>query len=118
LAYLFFFKERPEESSRLDGLVTTEPLYRMDADPHDADAARAPAEGVVVELQSGGLQRYTETGPKGQFVFDGLRGGDYSLSVFSHEYPLKTDLLAGPQSVHVNAKSCATQMLQVIPKSN
>lgn len=118
LAYLFFFKDRPEESSRLDGLVTSEPLYRIETDPHNANAVRAPAEGAVVELQSGGLQRYTETDPQGQFVFDGLRGGDYSLSVFSHEYPLKTDLLAGPQSVHVNAKSCATQLLQVIPKTN
>jgi hypothetical protein len=110
LAYLFFYKNFPEESARVEGAVTAPPP----SPPNNAparDFPRVPVPGAVIQLQFPNGIRYAESGPDGQFVFDGLRGGEYTLSAFAHGYPLETDLLAGPQTFRLNAKGCARQVL-------
>jgi hypothetical protein len=50
LSYLFFYKDHPEESARLEGFTTTE---RLDFDPlHDPETVKSPVAGVIVELKS------------------------------------------------------------------
>jgi hypothetical protein len=116
LSYLFFYKDHPEESARLDGFVTTDELYQTGLDRmHDLVSVKSPAPGVIVELRSDRMTRYAEANDRGRFVFDGLREGDYNLSAFAHGYPTETKLLGGPQAFHIAPKSCARQVL-LLPK--
>jgi hypothetical protein len=116
LTYLFFYKNRPEESARLDGFATMDTLFQTNLDRmHDPDAVKAPAAGVVIELQSDRLMRHAESDQNGKFVFDGLREGDYKVSAFAPGYPLVTKLLTGPEAFHVAPKSCLRQVL-LLPK--
>ena len=48
---------------------------------------------------------------RGRFVFDGLSGGDYELSVFSKGFPQDARRLTDPKTVHVEEKSCASVVL-------
>jgi hypothetical protein len=116
LTYLLVYKDRPEESTRLEGFTTTDEYYQLGFDNmHDPETTKAPVAGVIVELQSDRLTRYAESDSKGRFVFDGLRAGDYKVSAFARGYPVETRLLAGPQAFHITPKSCARQVL-LLPK--
>lgn len=115
LAYLFFYKDHPEESARLEGFTTTE---RLDFDAlHDPESVKSPVAGIIVELKSDGLRHYAQSDKKGRFLFDGLPGGDYQVSAFASGYPLNAQLLAGPKPLHIKAKSCARQIL-LLPKKD
>lgn len=118
LTYLFFYKNNPKASTRLEGFTTMDELYRVGFDRmHDPRSIRAPVTGVVVELQSAGLTRFTESDGNGRFVFDGLPEGDYQLSAYAAGYPVDAQLLAGPQPFRVAAKSCSLQVL-LLPKEH
>lgn len=118
LAYLFFYKEQPEASTRIEGFATTDELYRLTLDRlHDPESIQSPVAGVVVELQSGRLTRFTETDRNGRFVFDGLPEGDYKLSAYAAGYPVNATLVAGPQAFHAEAKSCGLQVM-LLPKQH
>jgi hypothetical protein len=118
LAFLFFYKDQPDASSRLEGFATTDELYRMTFDRvHNPESIRAPVAGAVIELQSTGLTRFAETDRTGRFVFDGLRAGNYQVSAYAAGYPVNPHLLAGPQTVRVDAKSCPVQVL-LLPKES
>ena len=69
--------------------------------------------GLILELKSSQGRRYAESDRDGRFVFDGLAGGEYSVSVFDTGYPDKVKLLAGPTRVAVEKKGCASQILLV-----
>jgi hypothetical protein len=112
LAYLFFYRNGGDESARLDGFVTSDGFYQRDLDKaHDPEKVKLPAPGVVLELKSGQARRYTQSDRDGRFVFDGLAGGEYSVSVFDAGYPELVKLLAGPAKVQVEKKGCASEML-------
>jgi hypothetical protein len=115
LAYLFFLKNDPDHSSRIEGFVTTNELYQADYDKlHDAEKVKGPVAGVMIGLEAAGVRRYVKSTDSGRFVFDGLGAGEYKLSVFSGEYPREVQLLAGPKIVSVEAKGCATQIMLVV----
>ena len=69
----------------------------------------------MIALESANLRRYIRSSEAGRFVFDGLAAGDYTISVFSGEYPREVQILAGPKPVRVEEKSCATQIM-LLPK--
>jgi len=116
LTYLLVYKDRPEESARLEGFTTTDEYYQLGFDQmHDPETTKAPVAGVIVELQSDRLTRYAESDRNGRFVFDGLRGGDYKVSAFARGYPVDMQLLAGPERFHIEQKGCARQVL-LLPK--
>jgi hypothetical protein len=116
LAYLFFYQNGGDESARLEGFVTSDELYQRDLDKaHDPEKVKLPAPGVILELNSGHGRRYTQTDRDGRFVFDGLAGGEYSVSVFDAGYPELVKLLAGPARVQVEKQGCASQIL-LVPK--
>ena len=82
---------------------------------HDPEKVKLPAPGAILELQSGQSRRYTQSDRDGRFIFDGLVGGEYSVSVFDAGYPEQVELLAGPTRVHVEKKGCASQIF-LVPK--
>jgi hypothetical protein len=116
LAYLYFFQNGGDESARLEGFVTSDELYQRELDKaHDPERVKLPASGAILELDSGHGRRYTQSDRDGRFVFDGLAGGEYSVSVFDAGYPEQVKLLTGPTRVQVEKKGCASQML-LVPK--
>jgi hypothetical protein len=116
LAYLFFYRNGGDESARLEGFVTSDEFYQRDLDKaHDPEKVKLPAPGVILELSSGQNRRYTQSDRGGRFVFDGLAGGKYSVSVFDAGYPEQVKLLAGPARVQVEKKGCASEIL-LVPK--
>jgi hypothetical protein len=116
LAYLYFYKDQPEASSRLEGLATSDWKSQLAINPmRDLAAIGSPSAALVFQLQSDRLTRYAESDANGRFVFDGLPEGDYHLSVFASGYPKTNQLLAGPRTLHLKEKSCARQIF-VLPK--
>ena len=112
LAYLYFFQNGGDESARLEGFVTADQFYQRDLDrAHDPERVKLPSPGVILELNSGQSRRYAQSDRDGRFVFDGLAGGEYSVSVFDAGYPEQVRLLAGPAKVQVEKKGCASEML-------
>jgi hypothetical protein len=121
LAYLYFYKQHPEESTRIDGYATTNPRYRLDFNPLHPERIQPLIRNVIIELKSSelkssglrsnDLRRFTETDQNGHFVFDGLPEGDYTLTAYDSDYPKGKELLPDPQPVHLQPKSCSLQIL-------
>jgi hypothetical protein len=115
LAYLFFYKQDRERSSRLEGFTTTDVHAQFDFDPlRQPRSIRSPVTDVVVELRADGLTRYAQPDTSGKFYFDGLTGGDYQVSAFAAGYPANRKLLAGPRQLQIKEKACVNQIL-VLP---
>jgi hypothetical protein len=111
LAYLFFYKNQPEESSRLEGFATSDRKSQLAIDPlHEPAGIGSPVAGVILQLKSDRLTRYAESDAGGRFVFDGLPEANYELSVFASGYPKTNQLLAGPRRLNIKDKSCARQI--------
>jgi hypothetical protein len=116
LAYLFFLKNDPANSTRVEGFTTTNELYQADFDKlHDPEKVKRPVAGVMLALESASGRRYVKSNDAGRFVFDGLAAGDYKLSVYGGEYPREVQLLSGPKTFKAEAKSCTTQIM-LLPK--
>jgi len=111
LSYLYFYKEHPEASTRIDGYATTNARYLADFDAAHPETLRQTAPNAIVALQSGGLTRVAEADEKGHFVFDGLAEGDYQLRAYTSAYPLLVQTLAEPPPFHLAAKSCSLKIL-------
>ncbi len=115
LAYLFFYKDQREESARVEGFATTDGLNQLNFD-HLHGAIRSPVAGATIGLKSDKMERFTRADQSGRFVFDGLSEGDYKLSALVGGSPLNMQVLAGPQPIHVEEKSCVEQIL-LMPKA-
>ena len=116
LAYLYFYKNQPEESSRLEGFVTSDRQSQLAIDPlREPAAIGSPVAGIVLQLKSDKLTRYAESESTGRFLFDGLPEGNYELSVFAKGYPKTNQLLAGPRRLRIKEQSCGRQVF-VLPK--
>lgn len=116
LTYLYFYKNQPEASSRLDGFATSDRRSQLVIDPlHEPTAIGSPVSGVILQLQADQFTRYAESDSNGRFLFDGLPNGSYQLSVFAPGYPKPTNLLSGPRRLIVREKSCVRQVF-VLPK--
>jgi hypothetical protein len=100
-------------ASRIEGSVTT---AAMKNPANRLDGASIPAEGLVVGLTWSGGARYMLSRADGWFVFDGLAGGRYHLSVYDKAFPDKVTILAGPQKVDIAQRSCASPVLFVEQK--
>jgi hypothetical protein len=117
LAYLFFYKNQPEASSRLEGFTTSDRKSQLAMDPmHEPAVIGAPVAGAILQLKSDRLTRYAESDAGGRFLFDGLPEANYELSVFASGYPKTNQLLAGPRRLRIKEKSCARQIF-VLPKT-
>ncbi len=115
LAYLLAYKDDPKRA-RLEGYASFDPSNQMNPNRlGERDSIKAPAPGVLVELKSGALTRYAESGPNGKFLFDRLPEETYKLSAYDDGFPLTSQVLAGPETLRIAAGSCAHRLL-VIPR--
>ena len=112
LAYLSFYKDRKNPAGRVQGFTTYDLQYQ--AHPRPAERIALPAEGLIVELKSNRGPRYIPTNQFGQFVFDGLDAGDYTLSAYAAGFPDTRKVLAGPHPFHLESRACSTQILPVL----
>lgn len=115
IAYLSFYKDRKNPAGRIQGFTTYDLQYQ--AHPREAERVGLPAEGLVVELKSNRGSRYTTTGQFGQFVFDGLDAGDYSLSAYAAGFPDTKNVLSGPRPFQLEARACSTQILLILKEA-
>jgi len=111
LAYLFFYRDN-DDAGRLEGFVTSDPLYQRDWDrTGDPQSIGSPSSEAVVELVSKNGARYTTTDAGGRFLFDGLAEGTYQVSVYAKGFPVTVKKLAGPREVDMAEKGCASVVL-------
>jgi hypothetical protein len=116
LGYLYFYKNQPEASSRLEGFTTSDRKSQLVMDPlHEPAAIGSPVSGVILQLQSDRFTHYAESDGNGRFLFDGLPTGTYQLSVFAAGFPKTSQLIAGPRRLNIKDKSCVRQVF-VFPK--
>ncbi len=113
LAYLYFLKNDQAGSSRLEGFVSTEVADQ--GVPRYQDAIGSPAGGATVELDAGGDRRYTQSDADGRFSFDGLKEGDYKLSLIAPGFPASPRTVLSTRAFHAEQNSCPRQIL-VLPK--
>jgi hypothetical protein len=114
LGFLYFLQHAAKESTRLEGFVSTSfadqnlPLYE--------DSVAAPAPGAILELDTGTGMRYTQSDAQGRFSFDGLKAGDYRLSLLGSGFPRSPRTVVLSRTFHASEGSCARQIL-VLPRS-
>lgn len=114
LAYLYFLKQNPEASGRIEGYATSNLDFPMTMDRTlELSAVPDPVTDLVVELRWDDQVRYSSPDAKGRFLFDGLRKGDYSLAAYASGYPSKVETLAGPRRIALPEKACSRQVLFV-----
>jgi len=115
LAYLYFYQNQAEESGRLEGFVTSDLLYQRELDPNHYTGRIAAPVPAVLELQSRGLTRFTQSDANGRFVFDGLPAGDFTVNAYAPGFPAELRQLAGPKTLHLDERACAAQVLVAPP---
>ena len=107
LSYLYFRKNSPKRSARLEVLITSDPLYLKQRDREQYSARiGAPVIGAIVEAGDGVHRLRAESSEYGRAVFDGLAEGLYTLSAFAPGYPAERRVLAG---------GCAVEILVAAP---
>jgi hypothetical protein len=112
LAFLYFLKDSPKHSARIEAFLTRDPqqLTVRDHD-HYSDRIAAPVAGAVIEADDGVRKLRAETNDYGRAVFDGLAPGQYSVTAFSAGYPAEKHVIAGPQKLNLDARGCASDLL-------
>jgi len=113
LGFLYFLQHAEKESTRLEGFVSTS--FADQSLPRYEDAISAPSPGAILELDTGNGMRYTQSDSDGRFSFDGLKQGDYKISVLAAGFPRTPRNVLLSRGFHGDEGSCARQILVVPP---
>ncbi|HUB81743.1 MAG TPA: carboxypeptidase-like regulatory domain-containing protein [Bryobacteraceae bacterium] len=113
LAYLYFYKNHPASSTRIDGYATTNARYRLDFNPLHPERVQPSVSGVPILITGDDVSRVVETDQNGHFVFDGLAGGDYTLTAYDSDYPRNARARSAPLPFHLAPRSCSLQVVVV-----
>ncbi|HEY4084800.1 MAG TPA: carboxypeptidase-like regulatory domain-containing protein [Bryobacteraceae bacterium] len=116
LAFLYFMKNGGAASTRLEGFVSTS--FSDQNLPRYENQVSAPSPGGLIELDDGATTRYTQSDGEGRFIFDGLKAGDYRLSLLAPGYPRapRTVILSRP--FHAAPNACVRQIFVNPAKSS
>lgn len=112
LGFLYFLENSPKESTRLEGFVSS--AFADQNLPRYENSVTMPAPGAILELDSGATRRYTRSDSAGRFAFDGLKAGDYRISLLAPGFPQSPRTAIMTRTFHADAASCARQIL-VLP---
>jgi hypothetical protein len=116
LAYLYFRKNQRKQSARLEVLVTTDVLALQHRDrDHYVERIAAPAVGAVTQIDDGARRLRAVVGEFGLARFDGLKPGDFQVTVFAPGYPQSTRVLVEPLKIKVDERGCASEILVAAP---
>jgi len=115
LGFLYFLDNSPKQSTRLEGFVSS--AFADQNLPRYEDSVTRPASGAILELDSGSGVRYTQSDSAGRFAFDGLKAGDYRLSLLAPGFPQSPRAVIMTRTVHASEASCVRQIL-VEPQIN
>src|SRR5262245_19840757 len=112
LAFLYFLKDSPNRSARIEAFVTRDQqqLKQRDRD-HYSDRVAVPVSGAIVEVADGVLRLRAETSEFGRAVFDGLPPGQYTVTAYAAGYPAEKHVIAGPERVGIDNHGCAQDVL-------
>jgi len=111
LAYLYFYKNHPAASTRIDGYATTNAHYRVDFNPLHPERIQPLLPNVPILFKGEDVSRVMQTDQHGHFVFDGLPQGDYTLTAYEPDYPANHNPRSDPISVRLGPRSCSLQVL-------
>jgi hypothetical protein len=112
LAFLYYWKNFGKAASRLEGFVTSDPLYLRGRDAaHYSDRIDAPVPRVTLQLKSPEATRYAESDEHGRFVFDGLEEGNYTVTGFAPGYPNEKRAVTALKQVAIGKRSCGLEVL-------
>ncbi len=111
LAYLYFLQNNEKESTRLEGFVSTS--FADQNLPRYEDDVSAPLPGATVELDTGAVVRYAQTDEQGRFFFDGLKPGDYRISLLAPGFPRTARTVVLSRGFHSDETGCPRQILIV-----
>ena len=117
LAYLYFYKDSPGTSGRLEGFVTADLLFQRNYDAAHYSGSIAAPVAATLELKGAAGPRYAESDPKGRFVFDGLPAGDFTLTAFAPGYPAESRQLSPPKTVRLAKGACGMEILVAPPST-
>jgi hypothetical protein len=116
LAYLYFRKNQRKQSARLEVLVTGDVLALQHRDrDHYTDRIAAPATGAVAQIDDGVRRLRAVVGEYGLARFDGLKPGDYQVTVFAPGYPQTTRVLVEPAKIKLDERGCGAEILVTAP---
>jgi len=112
LAHLYFLKNAPKQSARIEAFVTSDSLYlkQRDRDRYSG-AIGGPVAGAIVEATGGARPVRAATDEHGRVVFDGVSEGQYTLTIYAPGYPAEKRVVAGPQRVAVDRRGCVIEIL-------
>ncbi len=113
LAFLHFLQHAGKESTRLEGFVSSSIVDQ--SLPRYENAIIAPTAGAAVELDTGSGYRYTQSDAEGRFLFDGLKEGDYRVSLLASGFPRIPRTVLQSRAFHANAASCVRQVFVIKP---
>jgi hypothetical protein len=69
-----------------------------------------PTPGAILELDSGTVIRYTQSDSAGRFAFDGLKAGNYRLSLLAPGVPQSPRTVITTRVIHADEASCVRQI--------
>ncbi|HEU5020438.1 MAG TPA: carboxypeptidase-like regulatory domain-containing protein, partial [Bryobacteraceae bacterium] len=109
LAFLYFLKNGGAASTRLEGFVSTS--FADQNLPRYRDRVSAPLAGGLLELDGEGAARYARSDSDGRFVFDGLKEGNYRVSLLAPGYPRTPRSVIVSRGFHAAGDACVRQVL-------
>jgi len=113
LGFLYFLRNAAKESTRLEGFVSSS--FADQNLPRYENSVASPSPGAVLELDTGAGQRYTESNAEGRFSFDGLKAGDYRLSLLGPGFPRAPRTVILSRTFHAAEASCPRQIF-ILPR--
>ncbi len=108
LAFLYFMKNGGAASTRLEGFVSAS--FSDQNLPRYENQVSSPSPGGLIELDDGATRRYTQSESDGRFIFDGLKEGDYRLSLLAPGYPQAPRTVILSRSFHAAPNACVRQI--------
>ncbi|HXE62438.1 MAG TPA: carboxypeptidase-like regulatory domain-containing protein [Bryobacteraceae bacterium] len=116
LAFLYFLKNGGAASTRLEGFVSTK--FSDQNLPRYENQVSAPSPGALIELDEGATSRYTRSDGEGRFIFDGLKAGDYRLSLLAPGFPQGPRTVILSRQFHAAPNACVRQIFVDPAKSS
>ena len=119
LAFLYFLKHQRKQSAQLEVFVAGDlaALRQRDRD-HYSDRVAAPVVGAVVQIEDGARRLRAAASEHGVARFDGLKPGEYPVTVFAPGYPQEKRVLVERGKIKLDEHGCGSEILVAAPANH